>query len=909
MKSSCSAATTVRSIDCSIDYRRGLTSTALVYGFAWLAAQCGPAYAHPSDQIRFDISSDQLVDALDRFSEQAGLQIVYDPAWVANRKVTAVSGTMTAAKALEQLLRGSDLVWRSLNDVTVVLTRRSTEQMPPSEESASLEGAHYSSSVVVLEKYVKAHDVTDHSGLLTREPVDSVLGIPRALFDTPRSATAMSDDLLSSYGVESALDLAKAVPGTYTASIFGINGNVNIRGVTSDTYFRGIKRLENTQLFPSPITAMSRLVVVRGPPSPLFGPGKIGGYTDFIPKSARAATGRYLETPRGELRLTGGSHDKRGVAGEIGGPFSDRGRGGYYVYGSVERSDSYYDNVPFEQDILQSSFDYELHGNVRLEFGQMFQLWRGRELAGWNRVTQELIDSGTYRSGEPLIDMDRDGDGLISTAEVDTFGPLMRTFPLQTSTQRVASALGQNWQIDPATTGFVQLPRSATAQSSEDDGKAEVNLAYLDCIVTLSDGSLFTNKMYFETLDRYKWTRASAFGQDTESRVFENKLIYQRTDSAFGGRLSVNLGVSASYRYYNTINLTGTKYSDLVNRADISRPFSARNRFAVPNLEPELAPWNTGLASTYTSSGVGALLDVSHGKSTVMFGLRHDWLDIHSHIPEYVLTTPGLDAHGRDRGLSWSVSISREIWPGIRPYATYAEQQTLVYGIDGGIGIAIVPDAMNISEMREAGLKAWLLDGALFATVAAYRQTRKDFHADTTQVPATFSHGWEAELRWAAHERLMMMAGATWQKTRYVPMRSANVMVGPSTFGLGGDYFGGRLQAILPASAAYERRAGYPDLALNLNATYSLTRALSANVSLSYQDQVASGRLRDITLPAALVGGAALIFEAERFLFRLSINNLTNELYFTPNSPDVTGEVIVIPAPERNFVSSFSILF
>jgi outer membrane receptor protein involved in Fe transport len=133
--------------------------------------------------------------------------------------------------------------------------------------------------------------------------------------------------------------------------------------------------------------------------------------------------------------------------------------------------------------------------------------------------------------------------------------------------------------------------------------------------------------------------------------------------------------------------------------------------------------------------------------------------------------------------------------------------------------------------------------------------------------------------------------------------------VGPSTFGLGDDYFGGRLQAILPASAAYERRAGYPDLALNLNATYSLTRALSANVSLSYQDQVASGRLRDITLPAALVGGAALIFEADRFSFRLSINNLTNELYFTPNSPDVTGEVIVIPAPERNFVSSFSILF
>jgi hypothetical protein len=162
MKSSCSAATTVRSSDFPFDYRRGLTSTALVYALAWLAAQCGAAFAHPTTEIRFDIRTDALVDALDRFSEQAGLQIVYDPAWVANRKVTAVSGTMTAAAALDQLLRGSDLVWHSLNDLTVVLNRRSTEKTLPAGEPESRDDTTYSSSVVVLEKYVK----------LTKSPID-----------------------------------------------------------------------------------------------------------------------------------------------------------------------------------------------------------------------------------------------------------------------------------------------------------------------------------------------------------------------------------------------------------------------------------------------------------------------------------------------------------------------------------------------------------------------------------------------------------------------------------------------------------------------------------------------------------------------------------------------------------------
>lgn len=906
MRSSCSAATTRH----SIDDRRRLNLTALICFLALLALDCKQACAQISGDIRFHIAGGSLADALDRFSEQAGLQIVYDPAWITQQRAPGLSGTMSARAALERLLSASDLTWYPLNELTVVLERRTAAKAMPAGETTVEQTAAVSSAVVVLQKYVKAYDATDRLGLLTLEPIDSVLGIGRSLLETPRSASAMSDDLLAAHAVESALDLAKAVPGTYTASIFGINGNVNVRGVTSDTYFRGIKRLENTQLFPSPITAMSRLVVVRGPPSPLFGPGKIGGYTDFIPKTARAATGRYLDGPTGEIELTVGSYDKRAAAGEVGGPFSAADRpGGYYVYASSERSDTYYDNVPFEQQILQSAFDFELSGAVRLELGHMFQLWRGTELAGWNRVTQELIDSGTYRSGEPLIDMDLDGDGLIATREVDSFGPLLRTFPLHASADRVAAGLPDNWRIDPATAGSVQLSRRATAQSPEDDGKAEVHLAYLDCIASLSDGSLLTNKLYFEDLDRYKWTRASAFGQQTQSSVFENKLVYQRSDTAFAGRLALRLGLSASYRYYDTTNLTGTKYNDLVNRPDISRPFSPLNRFAVPNLEPDLAPWNTGLHSTYTNSGIGALLDVSHGKSTLVTGLRYDWLDIHSRIPDFVLTSPGVDARGHDRGLSWSVSVSREIFPGIRPYATHAEQQTLVYGIDGGIGISVVPDAMNVSEMREVGLKALLFEDTLFATLAAYRQTRKDFHADTSQVPATFSRGWEAELRWAVHDRLAVTAGATWQRTRYVPLRPAVVMVGTSTFDLGDDYYGGRLQAVLPANVTYERRSGYPDLTVSVNGTYQLTRTLSANVSISYQDEVSSGRLRDITLPAALVSGATITYQSGRYLWRLSINNLTNELYFTPNSPDVTGEVIVIPAPERHFVSSFSIRF
>lgn len=764
--------------------------------------------------------------------------------------------------------------------------------------------------VVELEKYVTEGIGEDPVGIIPNEPIDSVFGFDKSILETPRSVSVLSDDLMSAYGIETALDVAKLVPSTYTTSIFGINGNVNIRGVASDTYFRGVKRLENTQLFPSPITAMSRLDVVRGPPSPLFGPGKVGGYTNFVPKSARASTGKFLERPTGKVVLTAGSYDKKAGSAEVGGPFKLFGRsGGYFVYANVEDSNTYYDNVPFKQRILQTSFDYELTDNVRIETGQMYQYWGGTELAGWNRLTQELVDTGMYQAGEVSVNMDRDADGLISTAEVDSYGPLLRTFTPGASSTTVESALGQGWAIDPATVRKVKLRRSANSQSSEDGGEAQVNLAYFDVVVQLPDGSKLTNKVYGERMDRFKWTRASAYGQDTTSAVAEEKLMWEKSLLPANSDFALNFGLSGLFRYYDTRNLSGSKYSDLVNRADLSQPFSQNNRFAVPNLEPELAPWNTGLKSIYTTKGFGSLIDASYKKLNVVLGGRYDWVEISSHVPDHVLVTPGLKAKGDDEGFSWSASSSYEVLPGVRPYVTYSRQETLVFGLDGGIGIPVVPNALNTAELREAGIKSSLFENKLFASVGAYRQTRTSFSADTAQVLSTMSTGIETEIRWAPISRVSLSAGGTWQTTRYTPVRAATISVNPAFYGLADNYYGGRLQTTLLGEPQYAERSGYPDMVLNTNGTFYLTKEVAFNLSLAYQEETDSGRIHDITLPNAFLVGAALVYDTPKLAFRFSVNNLTNELYFTPNSPDGLGEVIVIPAPERNFQTSFTFKF
>ena len=95
---------------------------------------------------------------------------------------------------------------------------------------------------------------------------------------------------------------------------------------------------------------------------------------------------------------------------------------GYYIYGELENSDSYYANHPgVEQTLIQASFEVDLSDNLRIQFGAMYHDYQGSQNAGWNRITQDLVDNGTYITGtaKPL---DTNGDGKISHQEFDING-------------------------------------------------------------------------------------------------------------------------------------------------------------------------------------------------------------------------------------------------------------------------------------------------------------------------------------------------------------------------------------------------------------------------------------------------------------------------------------------------------
>jgi len=129
----------------------------------------------------------------------------------------------------------------------------------------------------------------DRAHLIETKPNDTALGLDKPLIETPRAVTVVSDTTIDRYGVTGVDTLTAITPSAYTASFYGVEGAVNLRGTLAESYFRGFKRADNRGTYSSPLGDAAQIEILRGPPSAIYGPGKVGGLINFVPKSVGAA--------------------------------------------------------------------------------------------------------------------------------------------------------------------------------------------------------------------------------------------------------------------------------------------------------------------------------------------------------------------------------------------------------------------------------------------------------------------------------------------------------------------------------------------------------------------------------------------------------------------------------------------
>ena len=126
----------------------------------------------------------------------------------------------------------------------------------------------------------------DYLSLLSDGETSSAFGLDKSLTETPRSVTEVSEDLIEKFALRSVDDLVRLTPGAFTSSFFGIKGAMDIRGEPADNYFRGFRRVANPGAFNTIVRGAEKLEILRGPVSPLYGNGSVGGQLNYIPKTS-----------------------------------------------------------------------------------------------------------------------------------------------------------------------------------------------------------------------------------------------------------------------------------------------------------------------------------------------------------------------------------------------------------------------------------------------------------------------------------------------------------------------------------------------------------------------------------------------------------------------------------------------
>ncbi|HZF30962.1 MAG TPA: TonB-dependent receptor [Gammaproteobacteria bacterium] len=642
---------------------------------ASLVAAGAPDASAAPPAVEFDIPAGPLADSLDQFGEQSGLQVVYDLGVIGEQRTPAVEGAMPPREALDRFLDGTGLAWSFVNDGTVVLrpaARDVARRRVARARAARADDGSAPTAIVV---------VGNAGGATPKAPSAASFGFDKSVLATPRSVSVVNVETIDLLGLSAVEDLVRVVPGVYTTTRWGIQGSVDVRNVPADTYFRGMKRINLQGHGRSVLAAMETIEVVKGPPSPIYGMGKIGGFTNMVPRSMRAANGSYLPAPRGFVQAISGSFDKSEASFGVGGPLPlEAKQGGYYVYGLFEDSGSFIEGVPVEQHVLQGAVSIDdAIGRFRLEAGVDLQrsITAGALLG---RFTQDVADSGRYIRGDPLVDLDANGNGRVGYLEMYAGSPvagritsanqaLRQYFPWPKGLDgaplpldRVPKAPGiprsfydylvQHPQADPTgllraqgpggpqpfsgwvPVGFALDPRTVGYDvldlrrpgAFERELEADFTTAYFDLVNDADPSFTIKNQLFFDAMDQFKISE-QPFSQVQNVSVVEDKLTLGWRPPAATSAFETSSLVSVNVRRTSSKGFTGS--GDYATHRGDAMGDSSTPLFATPLLDPDLdadgMPWTSHYATESLELGAGALFDLTlHTSTNLIVGARVD---------------------------------------------------------------------------------------------------------------------------------------------------------------------------------------------------------------------------------------------------------------------------------------------
>lgn len=742
----------------------------------------------------------------------------------------------------------------------------------------------------------------DPVGLLERRPSAAVLGLPVPLLETPRSASFVSAQTLERYGVRTVEDLIEVSPGAFTASYYGVPGALNLRGTLAETYFDGFRRIENRGTYPTPLGAAERVEIVRGPPTPVYGPGKVGGLLNITPRTARDPARGWPAAATGAVEAGAGSYGYGLLTGELATPIRLGARqGGVFLYAEAETGPQVYRGITPSHLVLQAAVDLDLAPGWRLGLSAQAERAEGAvQTPGWNRLTQALIDRGAYLTGRDTTLRDANGDGRLQPSEIGAGGLITGYFG-------GPPAPDPRFTLD-AGVGTSKLDRRTVFVSPRDFSDTDTRTLKLDLVRELANGDRIALTAFYDDLFNRRFV-SYGFPAAYDARVLEGRLTWLGRRELGPVRLDLLTGASAR-RYEGRQRESFNGGFLALDRRDLVAGPSPTDVLDDPFSRDGGLGWETDITSRHTTAGLFVQADARWGRADLTLGVRGDRFELTSRDDGSLVfgPAPGRTYRSTRDGWSGNVSFAYAAPLGLRPYVTLARTQALEVGQAGGVAPSLVLAGADLStsHLAEAGVKLRAFGDRLTGAFSLYRQTRTSV-GQNNAVVGVLGRGAELELRALLSPHWSATFAGNLQRSTVRGPDASFLVIPPAAAAeapdrsYGGNYAVYATSQLRPGDYTNTR---IPRYVASLYATWTGDRRawgrLGATAGFSAVGATGGILPGAVRLPAYVTANASVVYEQGRWRLTLNVDNLADTLAFTPVA-DVYAEVAALPIAPRTF--------
>lgn len=581
-----------------------------------------------------------------------------------------------------------------LKSLYVFLLTSSAIIVTPASPASASEGAEVSDS----QNTIIVTGQRGEDGVLPQRPQSSIYGTDATVLDTPRSVSQVTAEQLLRDPLKSTDDFVKYAPGITRGGGQGTSASPTLRGLSAEIFQDGQRIYKDGNDHPLNLNAYEAADIVAGPSSVIFGPSSgTGGYVNYLTKKPYFDKQRSQVTAQIGTWIPGQSSESYAdfnLTLDTGGPINENLA--YRVSIKGQRGDTYYRNVRNNFNSFYGALSWRPTSDVRIDWNGAYDNYYDFNITrGWNRPTQQLVDSGAYYAGRATPLISTPGVGIWSpvfSSSNPTAAPVgwqlrtrnaqaqyvpgaVQTTPLPGATPAQAGTI-VGWVYDPSIpgNGLQQIEGSVGSGRAEDLNTAKRYISQLKVGVDISQDVNLLSSSYYQ--------RSININDSVGSFIYQNRstLIDQRLELRTKTSGSI-FGVPATLQSNSGISFRSLTFSAL----------SANNNFNYNPYDLTLDP------STLTPSALYGLPQANPNSSGSWIGApgvpqRSPYFG-YLNLPQMVAVNDGLYAEigGSPPGGAVYTSAGH-----IRQYSFFT-QQNVKFGEAVGVNLGV-----NITRINAA---------------------------------------------------------------------------------------------------------------------------------------------------------------------------------------------------------------